>query len=104
MTVRHLEVPDHNKTFFSTTQAAPPFLNPARRGSSRSLVAVVTKATRQSCDMASPQRCHCVAQLMYDPAEQQGDEEVGQLTAGDVDTRNLKTNRNDNNRLRNQAR
>lgn len=28
---------------------------------------------------------------MYDSTEQQGDEEVGQLTGGDVDTRNLKT-------------
>lgn len=28
---------------------------------------------------------------MYDSAEQEGDEEVGQLTGGDVDTRNLET-------------
>lgn len=32
-----------------------------------------------------------MAQFMYDSTEQQGDEEVGQLTGGDVDTRNLKT-------------
>lgn len=38
-----------------------------------------------------PQCCHSVAQLMYDSAEQQGDEEVGQLTGGQIDTRDLKT-------------
>lgn len=40
---------------------------------------------------ASPQCCHGVAQLMYDAAEQQGNEEVGQLTGGQVDSRDLDT-------------
>lgn len=31
-----------------------------------------------------------MAQFMYDSTEQQGDEEVGQLTGGYVDTGNLK--------------
>lgn len=31
-----------------------------------------------------------MAQFMYDSAEQQGNEEVGQLTGGYVDTGNLK--------------
>lgn len=39
----------------------------------------------------SPQCCHGVAQLVYDSAEQQSDEEVGQLTGGQIDTRDLKT-------------
>lgn len=38
-----------------------------------------------------PQCCHGVAKLVYDAAEQQGDEEVGQLTGWQIDTRNLKT-------------
>lgn len=40
--------------------------------------------------LASPQCCHGVAQLMYDSAEQQGDEEVGQLAGGQIDARDLK--------------
>lgn len=42
-------------------------------------------------ERALPERSHGVAQLVYDSAEQQGDEEVGQLTGGQVDTRDLKT-------------
>lgn len=43
MTVKCLELPDPNKTWFlSTTQGVGSFLNQARCGSSRSLVAVVT--------------------------------------------------------------
>lgn len=38
----------------------------------------------------SPQCCHGVAQLMYNSAEQQGAEEVDQLTGGQIDTRDLK--------------
>ncbi len=38
-----------------------------------------------------PQCCHSVAQLMYDSTEQQGDEEVGQLTGGQIDPRDLQT-------------
>lgn len=41
----------------------------------------------------SPQCCHGVAQLMYNSAEQQGAEEVDQLTGGQIDTRDLKTGR-----------
>lgn len=41
--------------------------------------------------LASPQCRHSVAQLVYDSAEQQRGEEVGQLTGGQVDTRDLQT-------------
>lgn len=40
--------------------------------------------------LASPQCCHGVAQLVNDSAEQQRDEEVGQLAGGQIDTRDLK--------------
>lgn len=38
-----------------------------------------------------PQCCHSVAQLVYHSTEQQSDEEVGQLTGGQIDTWDLKT-------------
>lgn len=41
--------------------------------------------------LASPQCRHSMAQLVHDSAEQQRDEEVGQLTGGQIDTRDLQT-------------
>lgn len=38
----------------------------------------------------SPQRCHSVAQFMYDTTEQQCDEEVAELASGEIDAGNLK--------------
>lgn len=40
-----------------------------------------------------PQCCHRVAQLMYNSTEQQGNEKVGQLAGGQIDTGDLKARR-----------
>lgn len=47
------------------------------------------------CVCALPQCCHGVAQLMYYSAEHQGDEEVCQLTGGQIDPGDLNTHSGD---------
>ena len=54
-------------------------------------VVMVTDVCYGNVRFVSPQCCHGVAQLMYNSAEQQGAEEVGQLTGGQIDTRDLTT-------------
>lgn len=49
----------------------------------------VWTAEQSHCVTVTPQRCHSVAQFMYDTTEQQCDEEVSQLARGEIDTWNL---------------